>query len=143
MAAMTVRRPASPKRPPQPSHKAWLWRERPLAWMVALWAMAGVSLVGLFTDWLVPRRGDPAAATAAAPAAMVVDDAMYTGSIVYVPTRGDQCWKRTMDNRNGNLRDIGYRRCEEVVSDLALHTNQAAYRANRFQQVRNSFAERN
>ncbi len=110
--------------------------------MICLWALAGVSMIGLCTDWFVLGRVNPGT-TAVAAAAMVVDDASYTGSILFVPRRGDLCWKRTMDNRNGNLRDVGYRPCDEVVSDLAEHTKRAAYRANRFQQVRNSFSERN
>jgi len=104
--------------------------------MLSLWGLAGISLIGLFTDWFVPVRK----IVVAPPAPVMSDDAIYTGSIVYVPRRGELCWQRTLDNRNGGLHDIGYLPCDQVVSDLAVQASQAAYRANRFMQVRSSFA---
>lgn len=130
------------KRSAPRSRRAWLWRETPLVWMICLWGMAGVSVIGLLTDWFIPTHVKVVAADPA-PTPAVHDDVMYTGSIIFVPSRGDLCWQRHLDNRTGWMRDVGYRPCEKVVSYLSEHTDQANYRANRFKGISAGFNERN
>jgi len=138
---MKPTRRAPPKPPPRRSRRAWLWRETPLVWMMTLWALAGVSVIGLVTDWFIPAHKQVAALPAPTPT--INDDVMYTGSIIYVPIRGDLCWQRYLDNRTGWMRDVGYRPCDQVVSSLSEHSDQANYRANRFRGIAASFSERN
>jgi len=47
------------------------------------------------------------------------DEDIYTGSILYMPDRGNGCRQIMFDNRNGQLTDNGYVDCEVAFSRSA------------------------
>lgn len=53
-------------------------------------------------------------ATALKPPVSVTDQ--YTGSIIIVPTRGEDCRQMMLDNRTGRMWDNGVVNCYEAVS---------------------------
>lgn len=55
--------------------------------------------------------------------AQPADDEIYTGSILFVPSRGDDCWQRELDNLNDRLVDVG-----KVSCDTAFAQQQAGRR---------------
>lgn len=44
------------------------------------------------------------------------DDDLTTGSILFVPSTGNVCRQRLIDNRSWLIRDGGYVKCDEAVS---------------------------
>ena len=42
-------------------------------------------------------------------------DKIYTGSIYFVPSSGDYCLQRMIDNRTGNMWDNGSVNCDELA----------------------------
>jgi hypothetical protein len=44
------------------------------------------------------------------------DDVLTTGSILFVPSEGNVCRKRVIDNKTWLMRDKGYVTCDEAVS---------------------------
>jgi hypothetical protein len=49
-------------------------------------------------------------------ASMSGDDDVYTGSILYMPDRGNACRQILFNNRNGQLTDKGYVDCQTAFS---------------------------
>jgi hypothetical protein len=95
----------------------WFWREvRPsLAFLV--WTAFAISLVTYFygpVAILQTQQVSPHPTNAR----HTDDDVLFTGSIVFLPARGDQCWQRMIDNRTGAMWDKGYVNCYDAVSQL-------------------------
>ena len=65
------------------------------------------------------------------------DDRLYTGSIVLVEP--DRCWVRTMDNRTGSMWDIGYVKCDGVITSLAQNIPHGAASTQRFNSISQAF----
>jgi hypothetical protein len=77
--------------------------------------IAGLALVGLFgiayaiaVGAHMPRDNVQARSQS--------DDNLTTGSIVYMPALGDTCRKRIIDNRTGQVRDLGPVPCSEALN---------------------------
>jgi hypothetical protein len=99
------------------SFDRWLLRDLPLAKVTLIWVAFGLSILFYFSDWS-PHRRELAARPQFSNVISVNnndDDQIYTGSIVFSPTRGDQCWERMLDNRTGKMWDKGFINCDEVT----------------------------
>jgi len=98
--------------------RGWLLRDLPYTYVAFVWVAFALSILIYFIDWSPVRRE-----TAVRPQLNSVNndnnDKLYTGSIIIVPTRGDLCWERRLDNRNGKMWDKGYVSCYKVASQLA------------------------
>jgi hypothetical protein len=53
---------------------------------------------------------------------------LYTGSIILVPTQGEQCLERALDNRTGQMWDKGYVNCYDVVRNTAKNSGLSSSR---------------
>src|SRR5665647_539801 len=94
------------------SARRWLLRDIPLSFVLFVWVAFCFSILIYFFDWAQVRHE-----TAASPQMNYANnDKLYTGSIIIVPTRGDLCWERMLDNRNGKMWDKGYVRCDDAVT---------------------------
>jgi hypothetical protein len=106
----------------------WFWRDMRLVFVLLVWAAFGTGLFAYFDGSinLTINLRPPA------PAQAVSDDALYTGSIVVVPTRGDRCWQMMLDNRTGRMWESGYMDCDTVVEALtdSNRTGASAVRLN-------------
>lgn len=80
--------------------------------VVALGALLGLGAFGI-DDYVTAKQ---AAAKAAAAAAAASDEEIYTGSILYIPDRGDLCRQLLFDNQNGQFTDNGYVDCERAAN---------------------------
>ena len=61
---------------------------------------------------------------------------LYTGSIILVPTQGEQCLERALDNRTGQMWDKGYVNCYDVVRNTAKNSGLSA---SRMRSIGNAF----
>ena len=99
-------------------HRRWFMRDIPRTYLLLVWLAFGLVVFIYSNDWhpsgwsalrqqateqqqQQPQR-NPAEA--------------YAGSIIIVPTSGDNCWQRMLDNRTGQMWDKGYVNCDEAVS---------------------------
>jgi hypothetical protein len=101
------------------SHRRWLLREVPHIVALFVWAAFGFAILTYFVDastlqrWmLVASRGTAAAKTQAD---VSNGQKPYTGSILFVPPRGDFCSEWMFDNRNGEMWDKGQVNCSAMV----------------------------
>jgi len=97
--------------------RRWRRDEFPRAFMLLVWAGFAVALLLSALGWS-PLRSSLVFRHHAKPKAVVPvpsSDELYTGSIYFVPSIGDYCWQRMLDNRNGDMWDIGYIDCEAVL----------------------------
>lgn len=102
------------------SHRRWLLREVPHIVALFVWGAFGFAILTYFVDsatlqhWMLTvSRGNAAPKTQA--------DASngqkpYTGSILFVPSRGDFCTKWMFDNRNGGMWDQGQVDCSVMAT---------------------------
>jgi hypothetical protein len=111
------------------SYRRWLWRERALAYVFPVWLAFVLGLILYFNAWVPHFR------KVAATPQLNQNSQLYTGSIVIVPTRGDHCWQRMMDNRTGQLWDIGYVKCADVVTDLVEKRQRGAISNSRMRAI--------
>jgi len=91
--------------------------EFPRAFMLLVWAAFAAGLLFSALGWSPVRR--PAfllrhQSSAVAIVPIAGGDA-YTGSIFFVPSRGDSCWQRMLDNRTGDMWDKGYVDCDTAI----------------------------
>lgn len=101
------------------SHRRWLLREVPHIVAVFAWASFGCAILTYFVDttplqrWMLAAyRGN---AKATIPADVNNGEKPYTGSILFVPPRGDFCAEWKFDNRNGNMSDNGQVNCSVMA----------------------------
>ena len=93
----------------------WLRRDKSQTIAVLIWMAFGTSVLLFFTDLLAisrPAQPQPEITQSGS------DNELYTGSIIFIPTRGERCWQRMLDNRDGKLWDKGYVSCDEAISQL-------------------------
>jgi len=97
--------------------RRWRRDEFPRAFMLLVWAGFAVALLLSALGWSPLRANLMFRHHAKAPLVAPVPggDELYTGSIYFVPSIGDYCWQRMLDNRNGDMWDIGYIDCEAVL----------------------------
>jgi hypothetical protein len=97
------------------SHRHWMLRDIPRTYVLLVWLAFGVALLIYSNDWhpsgWTALRQE---ATALKPPVSVTDQ--YTGSIIIVPTRGEDCRQMMLDNRTGRMWDNGVVNCYEAVS---------------------------
>lgn len=100
------------------SSKSSMWRDLPNAKLVLAWMALGISIIFYFSDWSPPWRiAIVVRPQISSPARNKIsnDGEIYTGSILFTPRHGDQCLKRTFDNRTGEMRDNGSVACDVVA----------------------------
>jgi hypothetical protein len=96
------------------SKRRWLLRDVPRIGTLLVWAAFGFSILTYFVDWSSLQRWMLTASRGAAANAQAdtsSDQKLYTGSIIFVPARGDFCSEWTFDNRNGEMWDKGKVNC--------------------------------
>ncbi|MGB7858009.1 MAG: hypothetical protein WBL48_19165, partial [Pseudolabrys sp.] len=79
------------------SHRHWMLRDIPRTYVLLVWRAFGVALLIYSNDW--HPSGWPK------PPVSVTDQ--YTGSIIIVPRRGEDCRQMMLDNRTGRMWDNG------------------------------------
>ena len=94
----------------------WLLRDARRTGVLLVWVTFGFSILIYFIDWSPVQRASAVRPPVNAAIAKINGDELYTGSIIMVPTRGEDCWQRIIDNRTGKMWDIGYVNCYEAVS---------------------------
>lgn len=67
------------------------------------------------------------------------DDARYLGSIILSPKRGDKCWERGLDNRNGAMWDKGPVDCDVVPPLKRLEEDAKSLAARRLKAIGKAF----
>jgi hypothetical protein len=97
----------------RPAKKARRAGNRPsqVGMVIAIGACLGFAAFGV-DDYVAAKK---AAAKAAAVALAASDDEIYTGSILYMPDRGNLCRQLLFDNQNGQFTDNGYVDCESAA----------------------------
>ena len=95
------------------TNRHWLLRDVPRQGVLSVWALAGFALLAYcFENPALMRVVDTALRPATVPAAAPGNDPdIYTGSILFVPPRGELCGQWTFNNRNGALWDNGQVNC--------------------------------
>jgi hypothetical protein len=127
-------------RPIRPS-TGWLSRnDRQIlfVWLLfaAILALSGWIGGGL-ADGLRPKRTQQATS-----AQSTGDDEIYTGSILFVPTGGDNCWQRFLDNQTGRLWDNGFVSCEGAAPHSLISQPGRYSTAGRVDAIRKGFLGR-
>lgn len=97
------------------SRRRWFMRDIPRTYVLLVWLAFGFAVFIYSNDWR-PSGWSALRHEAAAKPPQPAHVESYTGSIIIVPTRGDFCWQRMLDNRTGQMWDKGYVNCEEAVS---------------------------
>jgi len=98
----------------------WLSRDIRLASALFVWTAFVVAvLINLF-DWqpFRPAIAVQSQANPTAPKHALESDKIYTGAIFFVPSSGDYCLQRMIDNRTGNMWDNGSVDCHELARAL-------------------------
>jgi hypothetical protein len=70
------------------------------------------------------------------------DDEIYTGSILFVPVDGDNCWQRLLDNQTGRLWDNGFVSCETAAPHSLISQPGRYSTAGRVDAIRKGFLGR-
>ncbi len=119
----------------------WLSQQDRQALFVWLFFAAILALSGLIggglADGLRPKRPPQAIGSQSAS-----DDALYTGSILFVPRDGDNCWQRFLDNRTGRLWDNGFVSCEALAPRSLISQPGRYSAAGRVEAIRKGFLGR-
>ncbi len=124
----------------------WLWRDLRLVYVLLVWAAFGFSFFyffsgdifggGIFSGDITLRGNAPAQPQRSQAQS---DDEIYTGSIIVVPPRGDQCWQMMLDNRTGRMWENGYVNCYTAVRQLAETKRSGAISSIRIQSISDAF----
>jgi hypothetical protein len=97
------------------SNRRWLLRDVPHLGALSVWALAGFAILAYCFDPPALHRIVSAAlrsVSAAKPSAEPGNaQSIYTGSILFVPPRGELCGQWKFDNRNGAMSDNGQVSC--------------------------------
>jgi hypothetical protein len=126
-------------RPNRDQHRAsWLSRDDRQALFVWLFFVLVLALSGLIggglADGLQPKRAPPVLGSQTGS-----DDALYTGSILFVPRDGDHCWQRFLDNQTGRLWDNGFVSCEATAPHSLISQPGRYSAAGRVDAIRKGF----
>lgn len=99
------------------SHRRWFLRDVPRTYVLLVWLAFGAAILVYFIDWHPSGWSTLRSQTAEKPP-LRNEAALYTGSIIIVPTTGERCLRRILDNRTGKMWDKGYVNCYEAVTPL-------------------------
>ena len=132
---------------PQVSLGRWTWRDRPMS----ILALAGIAISLIvsayyFNGWAPPwLRGAIGlhGSGVVHGRAQGTDDNHYLGSIILTPRRGDKCWERGLDNRNGAMWDKGPVDCDVVPPLKTLQDQAKGLAAQRLKAIGNAFSPNN
>ena len=117
----------------------WLWRDLRLVYVLLVWAVFGFSLFFFFSGDIFSGgftlRGKAPDSTQQAQS----DDEIYTGSIIIVPPRGNQCWQMMLDNRTGRMWENGYVDCYVAVRELAENKRSGTISTIRIRSIMDAF----
>jgi len=97
------------------SRRRWFMRDIPRTYLLLVWLAFGFVILIYSNDWH-PSGWSALRREAAVQPPQRNPAEPYTGSIIIVPTRGDYCWQRMLDNRTGKMWDKGLVNCDEAVS---------------------------
>jgi hypothetical protein len=101
------------------SHRRWLLRDVPHLGALTVWALAGFAILAYCFDPPAIHRIATAVTRSvmgARPSAEAGNTpSIYTGSIVFVPPRGEVCAQWIFDNRNGAFWDNGQVSCRPAT----------------------------
>jgi hypothetical protein len=102
------------------TNRRWLLRDVPRLGVLSVWAVAGFALLAYcFAGPALMRTVAMALLPPTVPAAVTGNDTgIYTGSILFVPARGELCGQWMFDNRNGALRDNGQVNCRPTSAAI-------------------------
>jgi hypothetical protein len=123
---------------------SWLWRDASLVYILIVWVAFVFSLIFYFSAWPLTQRPSATKVEAKNEAKDQANDGqLYTGSIVFVPSNGDFCWLRMLDNRTGRFWDKGFSNCYDVVTDLKEQKQRGQLSILRMQEVSKVFRHAN
>jgi hypothetical protein len=95
--------------------RRWLFRDVPRTYVVLAWLAFGLSIIYLFFgDWF-PFRHETAVRPQLSSSNKNNNDEPYTGSMIFVPSHGDRCLERMIDNRTGRMWDKAYINCDKLA----------------------------
>lgn len=112
----------------------WLRRDIRLVYVLLVWVAFTVGLFIYFDNGITFHAAAP-------PAPAANDDELYTGSIVIVPSSGDECWQMMLDNRTGRMWESGYIGCDAVAGVLAESQRDTKARTGRMNAIGAAFRE--
>ena len=102
------------------SNRRWLLRDVPRLGALSVWALAGFAVLAYCFDWPALQRITAAALRPTMAAKLSTDtgnaQGIYTGSILFVPPRGELCAQWSFDNRNGGMWDNGQVNCRPTAA---------------------------
>lgn len=98
----------------QSAHRRWFLRDIPRTYVLMVWIAFGLAILIYANDWHPSGWTALRRDAAIKPPAPKVES--YTGSIIFVPTRGNDCQEFVLDNRTGKMWDKGAVDCNEAVS---------------------------
>jgi hypothetical protein len=112
------------------SHRRWLLRDVPHLGALSVWALAGFAILTYCFDPPAFHRIASAALRSVLAAKPSADpgnaQSIYTGSILFVPPRGELCGQWKFDNRNGALWDNGQVSCRPAGANKPEEVTSAA-----------------
>jgi hypothetical protein len=95
------------------SRQRWFLRDIPRTYVLLVWLAFGAALLVYSNDWHPSGWNALRRESAQRPPASITDN--YTGSIIIVPTRGENCRQMMLDNRTGRMWEKGIVNCYEAV----------------------------
>jgi hypothetical protein len=115
----------------------WWLRRDGHKMLVACLCFVSVLMIGAYLGrWsLLAWRLQPAVHTASAKTP--ADDDLYTGSILFVPPRGDDCRLRYLDNLTGRVWDKGAVSCDGAMAQSAARQPESS--PTRIEAIRRGF----
>ena len=123
----------------------WSWRDKP----VSMLAVAGFAIIlfvsaynfnGWAPSWLQGLIGLQGSGPGMGRGqGGEIDEERYMGSIILSPTRGDKCWERGLDNRNGAMWDKGPVDCDVVPPLKTLQEDAKGLAAKRLKAIGKAF----
>ena len=96
------------------AHRRWVLRDVPRTYVLLVWLAFGAALLIYSYDWHPSGWTTLRRESAVKPPVSAVEQ--YTGSLILVPPRGENCRQMMLDNRTGRMWDRGYVNCYEAVS---------------------------
>jgi hypothetical protein len=103
---------------PAPFHR-WQLRDVPQLYVFVVWVAFGASVIFYLGDWPLVLRGAPTKPQSQNVDRSNDDDMLYTGSIIFVPERGERCSVLGIDNRTGKIWEKGFINCYDFVTQSA------------------------
>jgi len=99
----------------QTTHRRWFLRDIPRTYVLLVWLAFGLAIFIYANDWR-PSGWKALRHEASVKPPQTNKGESYTGSIIFVPPRGDECKEIALDNRTGKMWDKGPINCDEAVS---------------------------